>query len=72
MAKTSIGSIRLLWIVSAAALLLSACAKSSTPNSGGSSGPTAQVGSVTIKCSMAGLIPGESLDVPLECRDDIL
>jgi predicted lipoprotein with Yx(FWY)xxD motif len=51
MAKVSRGGIRLLWIVSAAALLLSACAKSSTPSSGGSSGPSAQGGSVTIGTS---------------------
>jgi predicted lipoprotein with Yx(FWY)xxD motif len=49
MAKTSRGSVRLVWIVSAATLVvLSACAKGTAPSSGGSSGPTAQGGSVTI------------------------
>jgi predicted lipoprotein with Yx(FWY)xxD motif len=48
MSKTSRGSIRLLRIVSAAALVLSACAKSSTPSSGETSGPSAQGGSVTV------------------------
>ena len=51
MAKISRGSIRLLWIVSAAALVLSACSKSSTPTYGGGSSPTAQGGSVTIGTS---------------------
>jgi predicted lipoprotein with Yx(FWY)xxD motif len=56
MAKVSRGSIRLLWIVSAAALVLSACGKSSTPTYGGSSSPTAaQGGSVTIGTSS---VPG--------------
>lgn len=56
MAKMSRGSVRLLWIVSAAALVLSACAKSTNPSSGGSSGPTAQGGSVTIGTRS---VPGE-------------
>jgi predicted lipoprotein with Yx(FWY)xxD motif len=52
MAKMSRGSIRLLWMVSAAALVLSACSKSSTPSYGGGSSPTAaQGGSVTIGTS---------------------
>jgi predicted lipoprotein with Yx(FWY)xxD motif len=56
MAKVSRGSIRLLWIVSAAALVLSACSKSSTPTYGGGSSPTAaQGGSVTIGTSS---VPG--------------
>jgi hypothetical protein len=56
MAKMSRGSIRLLWIVSAAALVLSACSKSSTPSYGGGSSPTAaQGGSVTIGTSS---VPG--------------
>jgi len=48
MAKISRSSVRLVWIVSVAALIMSACAKSTTPSSGGSSGPTSQGGSVTI------------------------
>jgi predicted lipoprotein with Yx(FWY)xxD motif len=51
MAKISRGSIRLLWIVSAAALVLAACSKSSTPSYGGGSSPTAQGGAVTIGTS---------------------
>jgi predicted lipoprotein with Yx(FWY)xxD motif len=51
MATVSRGSLRLLWIVSAAALVLSACAKSSAPSSGGGSSPTAQGDSVTIGTS---------------------
>jgi predicted lipoprotein with Yx(FWY)xxD motif len=49
------GSVRLIWIVSAVALVMSACAKSTTPSSGGSSGPSAQGGSVTIGTSS---VPG--------------
>lgn len=55
MAKVSRGSTRLLLIVSAAALVLSACGKSSTPTYGGNSSPTAQGGSVTIGMSS---VPG--------------
>jgi predicted lipoprotein with Yx(FWY)xxD motif len=55
MAKMSRGSVRLIWIVSTVVLVMSACAKSSTPSSGGSSGPSAQGGSVTIGTSS---VPG--------------
>ena len=53
--KTSRGSIRLLWIVSAAALVLAACGKTAPASSGGSSGSGAQAGSVTIGTSS---VPG--------------
>jgi predicted lipoprotein with Yx(FWY)xxD motif len=53
MAKMSRSSVRLIWIVSTVALVMSACAKSTTPSSGGSSGPTSQGGSVTIGTSSA-------------------
>src|SRR5437867_8575210 len=55
MAKMSRSSVRLVWIVSAAALVMPACAKSTTPSSGGSTGPTSQGGSVTIGTSS---VPG--------------
>jgi predicted lipoprotein with Yx(FWY)xxD motif len=55
MAKMSRGSVRLIWTVSAVALVMSACAKSTTPSSGPSSGPSAQGGSVTIGTSS---VPG--------------
>lgn len=48
-------SVRLVWIVSTVALVMSACAKSTTPSSGESSGPSAQGGSVTIGTSS---VPG--------------
>jgi predicted lipoprotein with Yx(FWY)xxD motif len=56
MAKMSRGSVRLVWIVSAAALVMAACAKSTTPTSGGSRGTTSTGGSVTIGTSS---VPGE-------------
>jgi predicted lipoprotein with Yx(FWY)xxD motif len=55
MAKMSRRSVRLIWIASAVALVMSACAKSTTPTSGPSSGPSAQGGSVTIGTSS---VPG--------------
>jgi predicted lipoprotein with Yx(FWY)xxD motif len=55
MAKMSRSSVRLVWIVSTVALVMSACAKSTTPSSGESSGPSAQGGSVTIGTSS---VPG--------------